>query len=116
MIVVLMSEHTDMLMLARLISEHADMLMLARLISEHADMLMLARLICEHADIIMLARLTSEHAHMGVIPMFPGSYVPRDQCSPLGEHRTLFFKKGPIFLVFPKQGPMFPCSNTYRGT
>ena len=39
-------------------------------------------------------------------PMFPSLYET-------GEHRNLFFKKGPMFPAFPKKGPMFPDMYVY---
>ena len=75
------------------------------------------------------------NAFIGVIPMFPGSYVPRSGnigpfflkkkkvlcspffpkrvlCSPVaintGEHRTLFGKSGEDRTHFWEKGPMFP--------
>ena len=52
----------------------------------------------------------------GTVPMFPGSYIPRVLCSPffaIGEHRTPFIKKGPMFPFSSKRvlcspGSMFP--------
>ena len=44
----------------------------------------------------------------GVLPMFPGSYIPRVLYSPIGEYRTLFQTRGSYIPRFLQKGSYIP--------